>query len=57
MTASCTASARGCWCGKSGNYYLIAYTDGRLKHYRVDKMRMSAPARHAREGADEVRQF
>mgnify|MGYP000793837270 CR=1 FL=1 len=23
---------------ESGNYYLIAYTEGRLKHYRVDKM-------------------
>ena len=23
---------------ENGNYYLIAYTEGRLKHYRVDKM-------------------
>ncbi len=24
---------------ENGNYYMIAYTEGRLKHYRVDKMR------------------
>ena len=24
---------------ENGNYYMIAYTEGRLKHYRVDNMR------------------
>ena len=58
MTASCTASAPGCWCGENGNYYLIAYTEGRLKHYRVDKMQnVHQLADTTREGAEEYASF
>ena len=43
---------------ENGNYYLIAYTDGRLKHYRVDKMQNVRPLPDTtREGADEYANF
>ena len=43
---------------ENGNYYLIAYTEGRLKHYRVDKMQgVHQLAGTAREGADEYANF
>ena len=43
---------------ENGNYYLIAYTEGRLKHYRVDKMQSvhQLPGT-AREGAAEYADF
>ena len=40
---------------ENANYYLIAYTEGRLKHYRVDKMQ--AVHQLTREGADEYANF
>lgn len=43
---------------ENGNYYLIAYTEGRLKHYRVDKMaRVEMLPETRREGADEYAAF
>lgn len=43
---------------EGGNYYLIAYTEGRLRHYRVDKMLGVKPlAGTVREGADEYAGF
>ncbi|MEE0800835.1 MAG: WYL domain-containing protein [Gemmiger sp.] len=43
---------------ENGNYYLIAYTEGRLKHYRVDKMaRVEALPDRKREGAEEYANF
>ena len=43
---------------ENGNYYLIAYTEGRLKHYRVDKMQNVRPLPDTtREGADEYANF
>ena len=43
---------------ENGNYYLIAYTEGRLKHYRVDKMQSVHQLPDvAREGADEYAAF
>ena len=43
---------------ESGNYYLIAYTEGRLKHYRVDKMqRVEALPDTRREGAEAYANF
>lgn len=43
---------------ENGNYYLIAYTEGRLKHYRVDKMRrVECLPDTAREGAEEYAGF
>ena len=43
---------------ENSNYYLIAYTEGRLKHYRVDKMQSvhQMPGTR-REGADEYAAF
>lgn len=43
---------------ENGNYYLIAYTEGRLKHYRVDKMQSvhQLPGT-VREGAAEYADF
>lgn len=41
-----------------GNYYLIAYTDGKLRHYRVDKMtRVELLEDAPREGAAEYNEF
>ncbi|MGN0974379.1 MAG: helix-turn-helix transcriptional regulator [Gemmiger sp.] len=41
-----------------GNYYLIAYTEGKLRHYRVDKMiRVELLEDAAREGAAEYENF
>lgn len=38
---------------ENGNYYLIAYTEGQLKHFRVDKMARAEELPDApREGAD-----
>ena len=43
---------------EGGNYYLIAYTEGHLRHYRVDKMQQVAPLEQTtREGADEYAAF
>ena len=43
---------------ESGNYYLIAYTEGRLKHYRVDKMQnVHQLPDTTREGAGEYANF
>ena len=43
---------------ENGYYYLIAYTDGHLRHYRVDKMQQVAPLEDtAREGAEEYAGF
>ena len=43
---------------ENGNYYLIAYTEGRLKHYRVDKMQgVHQLAGSRREGAAEYAAF
>ncbi|MGN0984210.1 MAG: helix-turn-helix transcriptional regulator, partial [Gemmiger sp.] len=42
---------------ENGNYYLIAYTDGYLKHYRVDKMSGVHSVDAKREGADEYAAF
>ena len=43
---------------ESGNYYLIAYTDGHLRHYRVDKMLKVEPLFDTRrEGAEEYANF
>ena len=43
---------------ESGNYYLIAYTEGRLKHYRVDKMqRVEVLPDTRREGAEAYANF
>ena len=43
---------------ENGNYYLIAYTEGRLKHYRVDKMQgVHQLPGTAREGASEYAAF
>ena len=43
---------------ENGNYYLIAYTEGRLKHYRVDKMiKTEALPDTKREGAEEYANF
>ena len=43
---------------ENGNYYLIAYTEGRLKHYRVDKMQnVHQLAGSKREGAAEYAEF
>ena len=36
--ASCTRVSPWVLVWENANYYLIAYTEGRLKHYRVDKM-------------------
>ena len=43
---------------ENGNYYLIAYTEGMLRHYRVDKMQRAEalPDAH-REGADAFASF
>ena len=43
---------------ENANYYLIAYTEGRLKHYRVDKMQAvhQLPGT-TREGAEEYANF
>lgn len=41
-----------------GNYYLIAYTEGRLKHYRVDKMlNVQLLPETERAGAEEYAEF
>ena len=46
----------GVW--ENGNYYLIAYTEGRLKHYRVDKMQnVHQLPDTTREGAGEYANF
>ena len=37
---------------ENGNYYLIAYTEGRLKHYRVDKMEKITVLDEERDGQD-----
>ena len=38
---------------ENGNYYLIAYTEGHLRHYRVDKMQQVVPLEgEAREPAE-----
>ncbi len=43
---------------ENGNYYMIAYTEGRLKHYRVDKMRkVELLPDTEREGAEEYAEF
>lgn len=43
---------------ENANYYLIAYTEGRLKHYRVDKMlNVRQLEGTPREGADEYAAF
>lgn len=42
---------------ENGNYYLIAYTEGRLKHYRVDKMSGVHGIDAKREGAAEYAEF
>lgn len=43
---------------ENGNYYLIAYTEGRLKHYRVDKMQnVHQLPDTTREGAEEYANF
>lgn len=43
---------------ENGNYYLIAYTEGRLKHYRVDKMQSVHQLEGTkREGAAEYAEF
>ena len=43
---------------ENGNYYLIAYTEGRLKHYRVDKMQnVHQLAGSKREGSAEYAEF
>lgn len=42
---------------ESGNYYLIAYTEGQLRHYRVDKMVDVILLDDAREGADAYAEF
>lgn len=42
---------------ENGNYYLIAYTEGRLKHYRVDKMNGVRAVEAKREGAEEYAAF
>lgn len=42
---------------ESGNYYLIAYTEGQLRHYRVDKMAEVTLLEAAREGADAYAEF
>ncbi|MDD4851117.1 MAG: WYL domain-containing protein [Gemmiger sp.] len=43
---------------ESGNYYLIAFADGKLKHFRVDKMQKVALLPDApREGAQEYADF
>ena len=43
---------------ENGNYYLIAYTEGRLKHYRVDKMQnVHQLPGTVREGAAEYAEF
>ena len=43
---------------ENGNYYLIAYTEGRLKHYRVDKMQnVHQVPGSKREGAAEYADF
>ena len=43
---------------ENGNYYLIAYTEGRLKHYRVDKMQnVHQLPDTTREGAGEYANF
>ena len=43
---------------ENGNYYLIAYTEGHLRHYRVDKMLGVSPLPGTkREGADEYAAF
>ena len=43
---------------ENGNYYLIAYTDGQLKHFRVDKMARAEELPDVpREGADAYEGF
>ena len=43
---------------ENGNYYLIAYTEGHLRHYRVDKMQKVEPLPDVpREGAEEYANF
>ena len=43
---------------ENGNYYMIAYTEGRLQHYRVDKMRkVELLPDTEREGAEEYAEF
>ena len=42
---------------ESGNYYLIAYTEGHLRHYRVDKMAGVKAVDAPREGAGEYAAF
>lgn len=43
---------------ENGNYYLIAYTHGQLRHYRVDKMARATPLLDTeREGAEQYAAF
>ena len=42
---------------ENGNYYLIAYTEGNLRHYRVDKMSFVKTVEARREGADQYAAF
>ena len=42
---------------ENGNYYLIAYTEGHLRHYRVDKMTGVRAVDARREGAGEYAAF
>lgn len=42
---------------ENGNYYLIAYTEGHLRHYRVDKMNSVRQVTEKREGAQEYAEF
>lgn len=39
------------------NYYLIAYDEGKIKHFRVDKMQKIAPVDEKREGDEEFLNF
>ncbi|MBQ9938732.1 MAG: WYL domain-containing protein [Oscillospiraceae bacterium] len=39
------------------NYYLIAFDDGKVKHYRVDKMQEIAETGEAREGRAQFEKF
>lgn len=42
---------------ENGNYYLIAYTDDQLRHYRVDKMSEVTLQEEAREGQQAYDEF
>ena len=42
---------------ENGNYYLIAYTEGQLRHYRVDKMSEVTLQEEAREGQQAYDEF